>query len=359
MTLFELRKKIADELTLSFTQDSLLNQQLHSVPLDADLILAHFLGKDRTWIMFHRDFKVEDELLQQILKAVEKRKTGFPVAYITNHKEFFGLDFYVDENVLIPKPDSEILIENALQLQNNSQLTVCDMCCGSGCIGISFLNEVQKKVESGVWKAENGENNSQSSIFNTQLSLTFADISAAALKIAEMNFERICAQNASAYGAALSTAERSAFGEDERERTAEHATAKPGRPFTAKFIQSNLFENIPEEFDLILTNPPYVPHSQSVELLQDGRSEPLLALDGDVTEGGTYSGTDDGLFLIKRLVPQCFSHLKAGGRCIMETGEYNAEQTAELFKAAGFTEVCMEKDLNGMLRNVLGKKPEI
>ena len=105
-----------------------------------------------------------------------------------------------------------------------------------------------------------------------------------------------------------------------------------------------------------MTNPPYVPHSESVELLKDGRSEPLLALDGDVDEYGEYDFTDDGLSLIRRLVPQCYEHLNRNGVLIMETGDYNAEETAELFKQAGFRNVRIEYDMNEMMRDVVGVK---
>ena len=126
--------------------------------------------------------------------------------------------------------------------------------------------------------------------------------------------------------------------------------------FSFHFVQSNLFENIPHSFDLIVTNPPYVPHAESLELLKDGRSEPLLALDGDVTENGEYAHTEDGLSLIRRLVPQCYEHLNRNGVLIMETGEYNAEETAELFKSAGFRTVRIEYDMNEMMRDVVGVK---
>jgi release factor glutamine methyltransferase len=93
-----------------------------------------------------------------------------------------------------------------------------------------------------------------------------------------------------------------------------------------------------------------------VELLKDGRSEPLPALDGDVNEAGESSGSDDGLALIRRLVPQCYQHLNRNGVLIMETGEYNAEATAELFKQAGFRNIHIEYDMNEMMRDVVGVK---
>ena len=121
-------------------------------------------------------------------------------------------------------------------------------------------------------------------------------------------------------------------------------------------MRSNLFERVPGQFDFIVTNPPYVPHTEAQALLRDGRSEPLLALDGDVTEDGGWSGTEDGLALIRRLVPDAYAHLVSGGMLLMETGGYNAEETAELFARAGFCDIRIERDLSGQMRDVIGRK---
>lgn len=313
MTLQILRKQLYTELKNAFLENQRLHPQIDALQLDVDLILSHFLKKDRTWILFNRDFEVEENILNMISEAVEKRKTGMPVAYITGHKEFFGLDFEVSPDVLIPKPDTELLIEQALEAasllagnfkagSDSDRFTVCDMCSGSGCVGISFADSFLKGCK-------------------IPLEVTFCDISEAALSVTEKNARRILGGKAS-----------------------------------LAFLKTNLFEKIDGTFDLILTNPPYVPHSQSEELLLDGRAEPILALDGDVKDDGSFSGSDDGLALIRRLVPQCFSHLKKDGWLLMETGEYNAEETAKLFEKAGFKEVRLERDMAGLLRNVIGRK---
>lgn len=296
-----------------------------SPELDTAVILQHVTGFDKTQLLLKRDCQLSEEQEKAFVAAVEKRKTGLPVAYITGQKEFFGFDFFVNPAVLIPKPDTEILVEQALnalglfygRMENaDGSLKkipeICDMCCGSGCVGISVLKALAE--------------NDGISVENLP-KMTFADISGAALEVCQKNARRLLD-----------------FDEN--------------IPSRLRFIRSNLFENLPDySFDFILTNPPYVPHSESLELLKDGRSEPLLALDGDVTAEGEFSGTEDGLFLIRRLVPQCFERLAPGGLLIMETGEYNAEETARLFKEAGFKDVGLKKDLNGMLRNVTGTKP--
>ncbi|MBR1722845.1 MAG: peptide chain release factor N(5)-glutamine methyltransferase [Treponema sp.] len=318
-------------------------QNLLSSPtpeLDTAVLLQHITGFDKTHLLLNRDFELTNGQEADFLASIEKRKTGLPVAYITGHKEFFALDFLVTPDVLIPKPDTELLVELALDALEDKFLaasdtlnhseaipTVCDMCTGSGCVGLSIAKKISSDYTDGH-----------------RLSLTLVDISEKALAVARKNAERLLMTD----------------GEMSRNASDGLKSAKKQSPDSSllipHFIQSNLFENIPHTFDLIVTNPPYVPHSESLELLKDGRSEPLLALDGDVDEYGEYDFTTDGLSLIRRLVPQCYEHLNRNGVLIMETGEYNAQETAELFKKAGFRNVRIEYDMNEMMRDVLGIK---
>ena len=291
--------------------------------LDTEVILQHVTGFDKTRLLLNRDSELSEGQKSTFTKAIKKRKTGLPVAYITNEKEFFGRNFYVDESVLIPKPDTETLIENALEIAEkieksktfgSEDFMICDLCSGSGCIGITFLKEIETRAPELHKKAK----------------ITFIDISEAALKITMLNAARI-------------------FSEDEIGK--------------ARFFRSNLFENLDEKFnenidakpgtksatetkfDMILTNPPYIPSNEAKDLLKDGRSEPLLALDGL---------SDDGLGLIRNLIPQAYAHLNANGVMLMETGEYNAEKAAELMKNASFRNVSIARDWAGMLRVVDG-----
>lgn len=146
--------------------------------LDTAVLLQHITGFDKTHLLLNRDFCLTAEQEAEFLSAIERRKTGFPVAYITGHKEFFGLDFYVTPDVLIPKPDTELLVELALDaLEDKFRAkpeaipTVCDMCTGSGCVGISI--------------------NSKLRIRNSEIKLTLVDISEKALGVARKNAERI------------------------------------------------------------------------------------------------------------------------------------------------------------------------
>lgn len=305
MTLFEFKKIAVSSIKSPSPQ------------LDAEVLIEHFTGFNKTKQLLNRDWEIPSDILGQLQIALEKRNSGLPVAYITNQKEFYGYNFYVNPSVLIPKPDTEILVEKAIDVilekidsrnkgpaSEGALLYVCDMCTGSGCIAISVIKQLIEEYDVSMDRLP---------IF------TLVDISSAALEIARKNAEALL-----------------------------------GKDFwnsKIRFVQSNLFEIVPYDFDVILTNPPYVPATMVDELLKDGRSEPRLALDGDVTDRGEKSGTDDGLALIRRLVPQCKTHLNPLGIVLMETGEYNAETTAELAKKEGFkTEI--HKDLEGQLRVV-------
>lgn len=308
--------------------------------LDADLLLEYVTGFAREEIILRRDSEMTSEQETLFFDAVAKRVDGLPVAYITGHKEFYGLDFVVTQDVLIPKPDTEILVEKAIQViqmieatethevtgasastatltvpveksgVSNSKLKICDVCTGSGCVGISILrNVVSDKIKKCAV---------DTSLANFELTMT--DISAAALAIAKKNAERLL--------------------------EAEHFSA-------VNFLQGDLLDSLDDKaqlFDIIISNPPYVPRDIVDELLKDGRSEPRLALDGDVER------TENGLAIIRRLVPEAFTHLRSGGYFLCECGEYNAHEAARLFEAAGFCEVTVYDDLAGTPRVVSGMK---
>lgn len=284
-----------------------------SPSLDVEVLMQWILKKDRSYILFHRDEKLSEEQESQLKKSISLRKTGLPIAYITGHKEFYGIDFMVSPDVLIPKPDTEVLVENSIEiircLQDKSDhtLNILDMCTGSGCVAISIIKTL-KDLHSP------GESNPK---------FTLADISNKALDIARKNARRIL---------------------------------DPETLSKLTFVSTNLFKNLKDKsFDLIVSNPPYVPCDQTTELLKDGRNEPRLALDGDIDIEGNPSGTKDGLEIIRNLVSQAKSHLTENGMLILETGEYNAMETACLMKKIGFRDVKTYVDLEGDLRNVSGK----
>ncbi len=313
MTLQNLKSQIIKELS----------QVSPSAKLDAEVLLSYCLGFSKTELLLKRDYKVPSDKETWLLDATARRATGLPIAYITGHKEFYGYNFIVTPDVLIPKPDTEILVERAVDVilsmmdaRGENLLTVCDMCTGSGCIALAVAKTLLEDER----------------VPADQLpKFTLADISESALDIARRN------------AAALFS---------------EHGSLVMSR---FNFVRTNLFDAISEaiKYDVILSNPPYIPHTMVDELLQDGRSEPRLALDGDITltgdralvADGSGKAANDGLEIIRNLIPQAQAHLAPRGAILMETGEYNAEATAALAAGAGFnTEI--HRDLEGQLRVV-------
>ncbi len=120
--------------------------------LDVDVLLKWILSCDETFLLFHGDKELLYEQEKLFFTSVEKRKSGLPIAYITGKKEFFGYEFSVNQDVLIPKPDTEILVENAINFieekfiaeNRNKVLSICDMCSGSGCVGVSILKSIEE-----------------------------------------------------------------------------------------------------------------------------------------------------------------------------------------------------------------------
>lgn len=284
-----------------------------SASLDTNVLLEHCLKQNKTWILVHSEKELSAEQFSWLTEAVAKRKTGLPVAYITGHKEFYGYDFTVSPDVLIPKPDTEILVEKAIdeiitkiEFQPEIVLSVCDMCAGSGCIGISVLKNLieEFKIPSGQLPK-----------------FTIADISEKALDIAKQNAKKLL---------------------------------PPAEFEELRFIQTDLFSEVPFTFDLILTNPPYIPAKMVTALLKDGRNEPRLALDGDIGLFGVPTEENDGLGIIRRLVPESYGHLAYNGVLLMETGEYNAAATKIIFEQNKFRCTKIFKDLEGQDRNVYG-----
>ena len=186
------------------------------------LLLAHFLGKEKQYLLVHAEEQVATKVEKQYEQAIEKIAKGIPLQYITHQQEFMKLNFYVDENVLIPRPDTEILVEEMLQLlSKEKQIKILDMCTGSGAIGISLAKYLP----------------------NAQVYLV--DISKKALEVAQKNVK---------------------WNKVEKQ---------------IQLIHSNMFQKIPEiQFDSIVANPPYIETETILTLDKQVQNQPKLALDG-------------------------------------------------------------------------------
>ncbi len=188
-------------------------------------ILAQFiLNMNRQEIVVNSEKEITEEQKHRYYLALIEVIQGMPVQYITNKQEFMKMEFYVDENVLIPQPDTENLVEETIKITKTMEekIDVLDICTGSGCIGTSI--------------AKNIENLN---------SITMSDISNKAIKIAEKNFKNNV----------------------ENVRNAE-------------FIESDMFEKINKKYDIIISNPPYIETQEIEELPEEVKQEPHLALDG-------------------------------------------------------------------------------
>lgn len=295
--------------------------------LDTDCFLQFILSCDKTHLLLNSTNELTEKQLVSFHTALSLRNTGLPVAYITGHKEFYGIDFMVTPDVLIPKPDTEILVEetiNALKDKAKAThiLTLCDMCTGSGCIGLTVLYE---SIAQKIFSSE-----------KTPM-LTLVDISDKALAIAKENILHATESYAN---------------------NSNHEKIVKAASYNVRLVRSNLFETVTGTFDLITANPPYIPEQEAMSLLKDGRREPLLALDGDIDLNGNTSFMHDGLTIMRSLVPQAYEQLSPEGILLVEAGEYNAEETEGIFQRCGFTNTKITRDLEGQLRIISGQKKE-
>lgn len=301
-----------------FMQSAILKTQPRSsLTLDADVLLQHFLNKPRAWLFAHDDTDISP-IREAFCAVVERRCTGLPIAYITGEKDFWGLPFHVSPDVLIPKPDTELLVERSLAiirekaaaLLPEQNLFILDPCTGSGCVAISILHTLE---------AENIRN----------LCCIAADISPAALAIARRNAQRLLSAE---------TQTRLYIIEGDM-RTLPETIAHVRESLSPSSLLTNILR-----FDLIAANPPYVPSALTQELLKDGRNEPALALDGG----------SDGLDFIRILTNNTCTVLNCNGVLLSEVGEYHAKAASKLFETAGFSDVRIHQDLASQDRLIEG-----
>lgn len=282
---------------IEFAKNYLMNENISDYDTDVFLLMEFVFGMSRTdYFLKMSDIISDEDKLSEYKKLLEIRAEGKPLQYITGHQEFMGLDFKVNENVLIPRYDTEILVEtvqkmieeyliqNHRGIRQNKDISMLDMCTGSGCIGISIAKLCNLK------------------------NVTCVDISKEALAVAEVN----AASNAASF---------------------------------IKFVNSDLFANIKGKYDFIVSNPPYIRTDEIAGLMREVKAfEPKLALDGDV----------DGLKFYKKITEEAVRHLNSGGWLMYEIGCEQGVKVSELMKENGFANVEVIKDLAGLDRVVIG-----
>lgn len=271
---------------LKWTRQYFGEKGVENPRLDAEVLLSHVLGKDRIYLYVHFDQPLEEKELTAFRAAVKKRAARLPVAYIIGTKEFMGLEFQVTPAVLIPRPDTEILVESALDLLKDvSSPEILDIGTGSGAICISMLVNLPEAKG------------------------TTVDISSDALSVARGNAEK--------------------------HQVSERLT----------FCLGDLFAPVAgKKFHAILSNPPYIPAQDILELTPEVRQEPNLALDGGV----------DGLDFYRRIIQEGKKYLEPDGFIAMEVGIDQASLVAALAEETGFFKVnAIIKDYGGIERVVV------
>ena len=273
---------------LKWGTDELTAHSVDNASVDAWYLLEHIYGISRVDFLIRRNDLFDEAQMKQSADyqaLIRRRSEGYPVQYLTGNTEFMGLPFFVNESVLIPRQDTEVLVETALAMMK-PECRLLDMCTGSGCILLSLakLGTVAEGV--GV------------------------DISEGALKVAERNRENL----------GLSQ---------------------------VRLVHSDLFESVEGVFDMIVSNPPYIPTEDIEDLMREVRDhEPHLALDG----------SKDGLLFYRKLAEESGRYLVPGGSLLFEIGYDQGEAVSQLLDQAGFKDIHVKKDLAGLDRVVYAVK---
>lgn len=264
--------------------------------LDARLLLEYVCHTDRNTLLAHGEREVSAKEYESYENCIARREKRLPLQYITGVQEFMGLEFAVNERVLIPRQDTEILVEEVMRRLCDG-MRILDMCTGSGCILLSLLYYSNNCTGLGV------------------------DLSKDALDIARYNAEAI------------------------REKKTD---------LEVLFLQSDLFQELSWEkaaekpFDIIVSNPPYIQSAVIETLMPEVRDyEPRLALDGK----------EDGLYFYREIISQADGYLTGGGELFFEIGADQGAAVKKMMEDAGYREVSVTKDYAGLDRVVHGIRP--
>ena len=262
-------------------ENELLASDISDAAIDAWYLFEYVTDMSRASFFIRRNEEIPEEQANAYIEVIEKRKKRIPLQHITGKQEFMGLDFFVNENVLVPRQDTECLVENVISYANDKK--ILDMCTGSGCIIISVKKFVQTAECTG------------------------ADISEKALETALKNADL--------------------------------------NNVPVSFIKSDMFENISEKYDIIVSNPPYIKACEIEGLMDDVKLyEPHVALDGG----------EDGLIFYRRIIEESRLTLNENGILAFEIGHDQGLDVRILMEEAGFSNVKLVKDLAGLDRVLLG-----
>lgn len=319
-------------------------------------LLCFIMHVDKTHLIIHEYDEIENNIFQEFSKEIENIINGKPIQYITHSQEFMGLDFYVDENVLIPQPDTEILVEEVLKIADNikksnthnatikfakttekrnelsdetadekntskirknnddDKIKIIDLCTGSGAIAISLDKILNKNSEEDNAEKLKEEycNCNEKAVKNQKCGNTIifaSDISSNALEVAEKNNE--------------------------------------SNGTNVEFVLSDLFENIEEnKFNIIVSNPPYIRTDVIKELSRQVKHEPKIALDGG----------KDGLDFYRNIINEAPKYLRANGYLCLEIGFDQKESVINILKdTEKYCNIKAVKDLSGNDRCIIAQ----
>ncbi len=270
--------------------EALFKAGVEEASLDAKYLLFEAFQTDMTHFLLDRNRTLPEtdsavKAAEEYRAMIRRRAERIPLQQITGSREFMGLEFYVNEHVLIPRQDTETLVERVLRDYKGKNPEILDMCSGSGCIAVSLA------------------------LLGGFDRVTGADISPEALKVAEKNAEHLMGVK------------------------------------KITLVESDLFGSFPKDrkFDVIVSNPPYIPTKVIEELQPEVRDhEPMLALDGK----------EDGLYFYRRLALESGNLLKPGGAVYFEIGYDQGEAVSGLLREAGFKDIQVIQDAAGLDRVV-------
>ena len=263
-------------------EQMLADADVPNAALDAEYLLEHLTGWNRARQFMEKDRIMEKDLYERYIALAKERAKRIPLQHIIGTQEFMGLEFEVNEHVLVPRQDTEVLVEHALKILKDGD-SVLDLCTGSGCILLSLMK------------------------LGPLLNGTGGDISKDALEVANRNKEKL--------------------------------------GVNAKFVETDLFSKITKKYDLITSNPPYIPTGIIPGLMPEVREhDPYIALDGK----------EDGLWFYERITEEAPKHLYRGGYLMYEIGVDQGEAVSAMLERAGFKDIRVEKDYSGNDRVVIG-----
>ncbi|MBW4054284.1 MAG: peptide chain release factor N(5)-glutamine methyltransferase [Proteobacteria bacterium] len=274
---------------VSWSKDYLLSKGIPNARLEAEWLLCAATGLDRVGLYLQHDKPLNEQELAVYREMIARRARREPLQHILGSQEFYGRDYEVSADVLIPRHDTEVLITEAITRHPGAH-SVLDIGTGSGCIAVTLVMHL------------------------LQSAVTATDISAEALVVAQRNADK--------HGASI------------------------------EFLLGSMFIPVSgRSFDLIVSNPPYIPTGDIVTLSPEVRDyDPAIALDGG----------NDGFYIYRTLIPSAVEHLNSGGWLMVEIGIGQAKDVVQLFKKSGdFDEPFISRDPGGIERVVGAQRKEI